>query len=195
MIEEKGKALIERWDENLRWFYDKAACICGLKILEHPMLDYTKINLDMSGCGLDGLQLEKLLMKRGIFAELTTGNILMCMTGIGNQRSDYVKLFAALKEVSNACQIRAVTSPERPPLPQNRLKQCEIPKKKERIPLEEGAGRISALSVIPYPPGIPLVCPGEVIDEEILDYVRDLRSKGEKVIGIDDQGRITVGKE
>ena len=42
----------------------------------------TKINLDMSACGLDGHQLEEALLAHEIYAELVTGNILMCMTGI-----------------------------------------------------------------------------------------------------------------
>lgn len=74
--------------------------IPGLRVLEHPMLDPTKINLDMSGCGLTGLQLEEQLMERGIFVELVTGDILMCMTGIGNRRCDYDRLLAALREIS-----------------------------------------------------------------------------------------------
>lgn len=36
-------------------------------------------------------------LERGIFAELMSGNIVMCMTGIGNEESDYLRLIEALK--------------------------------------------------------------------------------------------------
>ena len=75
------------------------------------------------------------------------------------------------------------------------LAQRPVPKEKERIALEMAAGRVCASSVIPYPPGIPILCPGEVMDKSVIDYVKALREAGEKVIGIDDLGRVTVGKE
>jgi arginine/lysine/ornithine decarboxylase len=52
---------------------------------------------------------------------------------------------------------------------------------------------VSAGLIVPYPPGIPLACPGEVLTEELLTYVTDLRKRGEKVIGIDENMNIRVG--
>ena len=69
-----------------------------------------------------------------------------------------------------------------------------IPVNKEKIPLEESAGRICAASIIPYPPGSPIVCPGEVITREMIDYLRVLLSEEHKIIGIDDDDRIFVGR-
>ena len=40
-------------------------------------------------------------------------------------------------------------------------------------------------SVIPYPPGIPLVTPGEVITQELVDYIKLLVKKGMDVIGME----------
>ncbi|MDE2517967.1 MAG: hypothetical protein O0W93_00890 [Methanocorpusculum sp.] len=52
-----------------------------------------------------------------------------------------------------------------------------------------------ASAIIPYPPGIPFVCPGEMLTEDVIQYIRNLRTAGEKVIGVNDQGEITVGKQ
>ncbi|MBQ3974804.1 MAG: hypothetical protein II628_11610, partial [Lachnospiraceae bacterium] len=46
------------------------------------------------------------------------------------------------------------------------------------LPPEEAAGRISAEYVYCYPPGIPLLLPGERIRPERADQIRDLRKKG-----------------
>lgn len=197
LMEAKGEELIRRWEENLNRFYREAAEIPGLQIMRHPMLDHTKINLDMSRRGIDGAELEQLLMKKGIFAELTTGNILMCMTGIGNKRSDFDRLLSALREISaerpEAAVSDAVITESFPAA--GMLEQRAVPMKKERIPIEEAEGRVCASSVIPYPPGIPLVCPGEVFDREVVCYAQKLRARGEKVMGIDDRGRVVVGEE
>ena len=63
---------------------------------------------------------------------------------------------------------------------------------KETEDIRKCSGRICGTSIIPYPPGIPLICPGEVLDDEDIQYVLHLRKRGEKIIGIDEQNRITV---
>ena len=201
LLEKEGPKLIREWEENLQWFYETApAEVEGLCVMTHPMLDHTKINLDMSAYGIDGLELEDLLNEKDIFPELVTGNIVMCMTGIGNKRCDYERLLVALKAIaSERCLCEEASDGEAAPkatqaVTMKRLQQTSIPTAKESVPMEEAAGRVCAASIIPYPPGIPIICPGEIIDQEVLDYCADLRSRGEKVMGIDNQGRVLVGK-
>ena len=197
LLEHQGNRLIGEWRENLKWFYEAAKEIDGLRVMHHPMLDDTKINLDMSAYGIDGLELEERLNEKAIFPELVTGNIVMCMTGIGNKRCDYERLLEALKEIAaerNLCSVEKETVPATQAVTMKRLQQTSIPTAKESVPMEEAAGRVCAASIIPYPPGIPIICPGEIIDQEVLDYCAELRARGEKVMGIDDQGRVLVGK-
>ena len=186
---------MKEWAESLRWFYDTAEKeIPGLRIMRHSMLDITKVNIDMSAYGLNGNELEDLLMERGIFIELVTGNILMCMTGIGNKRCDFEKLLDALKDIAAGRQILDVKPPQPKALTAN-LEMAPVPVRKERIKLEEASGRICASSVIPYPPGIPIVCPGEIFTEEVIAYIAARRRAGEKVIGLDELGRVAAGRE
>lgn len=197
LLEKEGKRLIREWKANLQWFYEEAKKIPGLRIMETPMLDPTKLNLDMSECGVDGNQLEEMLIERGIFVELVTGNIVMGMSGIGNRRCDYERLIEALREISDEDKTTCKKDFAKQKATQTvwaiRPEQREIPIEKELIPLADAQGRICAASLIPYPPGIPLVCPGEVIDREVIDYVATCRIHGEKVIGVDENGRILVG--
>lgn len=194
LLASHGEVLIRDWEENLQWFYEAAKSVEGLRVMAHPMLDHTKINLDMGAYGIDGLTLEEMLMGKDIFAELVTGNIVMCMTGIGNKRCDFERLLDALKEIAGSHTLCETAALAVQTLTMKQLEQRAIPTAKESVPLAEAAGRVCASSIIPYPPGIPIICPGEVMDEEILQYAADLRAKGEKVMGIDDQGRVLVGK-
>ena len=75
-----------------------------------------------------------------------------------------------------------------------RPERAPVPEEKESVKIDECAGRVCAGSIIPYPPGIPLLCPGEVLTEELIAYVKNLRSMGEKVIGVSPAGEILVGK-
>ncbi len=215
--------LIDEWRGNLNYFYEEAAAIEGLKFMgvtdgARQVMDMTKINLDMSALGLDGHQLEEELLNDEIYAELVTGNILMCMTGIGNSRRDYDRLLSRLRALSAkysstgaAGQIKAAVGQTEAAaaadtgassdadtagaaLWTKRRPLHEVPVSKELLPIEECAGRTCASSIIPYPPGIPLICPGEEIGAEEIAYVRLLRSQGEKVMGVDASGRIAVGK-
>ena len=163
-------------------------------------MDRTKLDIDMSDAGLNGAELEELLMEYGIFSELTTGNILMCMTGAGNTVSDTERLLDALEEISEKQQksgktaVRRTAASEKSSLWSLKRELGAVPLQKEQVRLEDCAGRICASSIIPYPPGIPLICPGEVITEEDISYIKTLRSAGEKVIGVDENKMVIVGK-
>ncbi|MBQ1421153.1 MAG: hypothetical protein IIY97_00110, partial [Firmicutes bacterium] len=74
-----------------------------------------------------------------------------------------------------------------------KLERRAIPERYCSRPVSECVGMVSAGLIVPYPPGIPLACPGEVLTEELLTYVTDLRKRGEKVIGIDENMNIRVG--
>jgi len=210
ILSSHGGELFEAWRDNLNYFYQEAAGIDGLAFMQvkdgaRQAMDMTKINLDMSACGLDGHRLEEALLAHEIYAELVTGNILMCMTGIGNSREDYDRLLAALREISETHPARqniAFAADSGTPdaatagaalWTKHRTLQ-EMPRVKELVPLQQCAGRICAASLIPYPPGIPLICPGEEIGAEEIDYITSLRNQGDKVIGVGADGRIAVGK-
>ena len=232
IMTEHGDQLIGEWHDHLERFYREAKYIPGLKVMKAEGLDPTKINLDMSRIGLSGRDLDEELRARGIFAELHTGNILMCMSGIGNTGANFDRLTAALKEIAWKYGKDLIESmkmseegilawregmegfedeedevTEQAEEPRETVvhpghdasvwaaerNNCAAPIRKELIPLEEAAGRICATALIPYPPGIPLVCPGEVIEPDDIEYIKKLREKGEKVIGVDPEGRISVG--
>jgi arginine decarboxylase len=57
----------------------------------------------------------------------------------------------------------------------------------EPVPLDEAHGRVSAESIMVYPPGVPIFLPGEVISEENLHYIRRCKAAGLPVQGLDDQ--------
>lgn len=197
-----GREIIGSWDEAIDYFYKKSPDIRGLKVMTVPgYMDRTKINIDMSGAGISGAELEEKLMGYGIFSELTTGNILMCMTGAGNMLSDTERLLTALKEISEKQQTagraagHTASSSYKSSLWSLKRELRAVPLQKEQVDLKDCAGRVCASSIIPYPPGIPLICPGEVITEEDVLLVKTLRAAGEKVIGIDINGAATVGKD
>lgn len=165
-------------------------------------LDETKINFSFQAIGLSGLQLEEMLIKDyNIFTELVAGDLVMAMSGIGNTRQHFEALANALEDISlkfsslwSKCNEDCL---EKKPLKLHSqpLVLKEIPKIKHKVKLEDSVGAICATSLIPYPPGIPIACPGEVLTKELVTYVAALRHAGEKVMGVTTEGQVFVGKE
>lgn len=190
LLQEEGETRIHRWEEDLKEFYRKAEGVSGLSVMNTGgNMDLTKINLDFSALEITGAELEKKLLSAGIVPELVTGNIVMCMTGIGNQRSDYELLIQTLREI--ACEgEKSIRNVNQRYANSSKLAGFQpgeifpVPEEKRRTKLNEAAGKICASSIIPYPPGIPLVCPGEKLTAEMIGYIQELRRMGEKVIGI-----------
>lgn len=214
LLIDHGVEAMAEWRAAIDYFYEEAGKIPGLKLLDAGNMDITKINLDMGALGIDGARLEQLLMEKGIFSELYTGDVLMLMTGIGTTKAHMDRALSALREIaalssgavcggsSTASGIDAADVTDVADDVARRKayhipaagKLCEVPTAKEFVPLSDAAGRICAGSIIPYPPGIPFVCPGEEITADIVRYIKALRSDGEKVIGVNDKGEVLVGK-
>lgn len=64
----------------------------------------------------------------------------------------------------------------------------------ELINMDEAIGRTAAEFIIPYPPGIPLVCPGEIIIQETIDYVKVMLENNINCNGVDKNYRVRVVK-
>lgn len=196
LLIEHGKELMKEWKDNIDYFYEAVKSIEGLNVMVTENMDITKINLDMSSLGIDGGKLEQLLMQKDIFCELHTGNILMFMTGIGNNMQDMHRGIKALGEVAESAvdtQKDNVKNADSYVIPEAG-KLHNVPQNKEYVDLQDAVGKICAGSIIPYPPGIPFVCPGEEITEDTVRYIKNLRDEGGKVIGVNDKEQVLVGR-
>lgn len=136
----------------------------------------------------------------------------MCMSGIGNTRKDFDRLLEALSEIaagrkaankmlensddkSNKSSIKdTINDSAAGAFLWTKKRQIhKLTQKKKAVKIDDAEGCICAESIIPYPPGIPLVCPGEELGCQEIEYIKKLRARGENVMGIDEQGRVLVG--
>ncbi|MBO5995594.1 MAG: hypothetical protein J6Q41_08780 [Firmicutes bacterium] len=117
------------------------------------------------------------------------------MTGIGTRREHIRRLLDALKEIAGSREITASSdSPDHTSMLTMRLERTAVPETRISLKLDDCEGRVAAGSIIPYPPGIPVACPGEIITRDLIEYVKDLRRMGEKVIGVSQEGEVLVGE-
>jgi Arginine/lysine/ornithine decarboxylases len=201
LMENHGGELMEDWIRNLNTFYDRIEKIPGVKTMgKMQNLDWTKINLSLGELGITGARLDNMLLEEyGIYIELFTGDWIMALTGIGNTKQDYDRFAEALEEISrktrdNGAGMHRTDHMKDSLIPPKQAVMYEIPSVKKRVKLSESAGLICGSSIIPYPPGIPLICPGERIEADAIAYVQAMRALGEKVIGVNEDDEIIVGK-
>lgn len=193
-----GMEIVGRWQEDLQYFYSRSREISGLTVVTGPKMDRTKINISMRELGISGDQLNSKLISEHIWPEMVHGDYVMLMTGAGNMRDDYSTVIALLKDISSKYGIGTRPDVEAPEIPEpirSRLTLADIPVKKEKMPLYMAEGRVLYEPLIPFPPGIPVACPGEILDYDMIMYLRKLMAAGETVIGLDEEGEIYVGAD
>jgi len=149
-------------------------------------LDPTKVTVDISGCGYTVDDLQKVLFERfNIQTEKSTFNTLTLLLTIGTTRSKVSRLYDALMRIAREKRAprRLVRTPEIPAftrlqyLPRDAYycggELLPVFDDKERVnrALER---RVCADQVVPYPPGIPVLVPGQVVTREIANYLADL---------------------
>src|SRR3977135_2374395 len=149
-------------------------------------LDPTKVTIDISGCGYTVEDLQKELFERyNIQVEKSTFNTLTLLLTIGTTRSKVSRLYDALMRIAREGRSprRLVQTPEIPGftdlkyLPRD-ADYCggelvQVFDERERVN-RKLAGRICADQIVPYPPGIPVLVPGQLITSQIVDYIADL---------------------
>lgn len=162
--------------------------------------DRTKLSVYTLDVGLAGIEVYDILRDEYDiqieFGDL--GNILAYLS-IGDRKRDVERLVSAMSE------IRRLYEKDRTGMMENEYispvvavtPQYAFYSPKQSLPLEETAGRICSEFVMCYPPGIPILAPGERVTSKILDYIRYAKEKGCQMTGPEDANieRLNVLKE
>lgn len=163
----------------------------GVRALEND--DVTRLVLNFSNIGITGFKASDFLAERGIDVEAADFfNIILIVTP-SNTRADADALMGALSELVQDADGAALTQiPEMPPITSEVLspnKAFFAPR--AEVDFEKSAGRTAAVSVVPYPPGVPVIHTGEEIRAEQIEYILRIAAAGAEIVGIDN-GKIQV---
>ena len=167
--------------------------------LSHPLpgfsyLDRTRLTVTVTGLNLTGFAADRILSEElGVVAELPSLRHLTFIISLGNTADDIDQLVTAFTKLAeNYSQTKPLDLPIANP-PIGILTQMKITPRKAvrsrttRLPIEQAIGKISAESICPYPPGIPVLIPGEVITAEAIDYLQQILNLGGEIVGASDE--------
>ena len=149
-------------------------------------LDPTKVTVDISRCGYTVEELQQELFDRyNIQVEKSTFNTLTLLLTIGTTRSKVSRLYDALMRIAREGRAprRLYQTPDLPAFSRLRyLPRDAFYCGGELLPLIDEKdrinralnGRVSADQIVPYPPGIPVLVPGQVLTGDIIQYLLGL---------------------
>lgn len=162
-------------------------------------LDPTKIIIDGLKLGLTGYDLAKGLRKEyTIQVEMAGPSHILVLFGSGDRWEQGRRLVDALNRMAEAQTGRQETSPlpgfgEEMAVPEVVVSPRESWfAAKRRVPLEEAENAVCGELVVPYPPGIPLLCPGELITAPVLRLLRRWREQHRHWQGVSDATLNTI---
>jgi arginine decarboxylase len=154
--------------------------------------DPTKLTVHVRKLGLTGYDMERVLRERfNIEVELSDMYNILCIITPGDTQETIDTLINALetiaREQSGAAEMHIVPV-KNPSIPTLALSPRDaFYSETESIPLAEADGRIMAEFIMVYPPGIPILLPGEVISQENINYILDHIKVGLPVQGLEDK--------
>ncbi|MBO8159958.1 aminotransferase class I/II-fold pyridoxal phosphate-dependent enzyme [Thermosyntropha sp.] len=166
---------------------------CGNKFLRAKGVagyDPLKVVVFCDGLNIDGYELAQILRNEfQIQVEMSEPGLILAMMSLFHTRDDWEYFYQSL--VCIAQKYYGEKKQSEPlvfmPFPEVILTPREaFFAKKKRIRLEESRGLISAEMIAAYPPGIPCLLPGELISDEVYDYMCYLKMTGAKIIGPED---------
>lgn len=163
--------------------------------------DPLKILIDVSGLDYSTQEIHRFLLDEiGLEIEKFTHSTILVLLTFGGTRSKVIRLYNALKKLDQK-KVALPVSRHRRKLPETipAIRLSCLPAQaffgqREAIALENSVGRISSGLVSPYPPGIPLLVPGQIIEREHIDYLKALGAQKLNIQGTY-EGDIYVLKE
>lgn len=143
--------------------------------------DTTKLSVNTYDLGLAGIEVHDILHDEyDIQIEFGDLSNFLAYISIGDRTKNIERLIGALYEIrrrykrpKNELPRYEYLAPQVVMTPQDAFYA-----EKRSLPLSEAAGHISGESLMTYPPGIPLLAPGEKITQEIVDFINSSREKG-----------------
>lgn len=179
--------------EKIKHFSHQITEMHGLKVLQSDQLDPLKVTI-RAEADISGYQLQKMFENKGIYTELADIKNVLFVMPLLKAGMDY-PFSVTVQSIRNAADELGASAP----LPADlrvlvfglensfsglQLSYSEMKEKQKLlVPLKESQGFVAAEMIIPYPPGIPLIMAGELIEEKNINQLEELHAKGTRFHG------------
>ena len=204
-----GKAILDADLEMADYARQELSKISGIEVYgreyleEHNSsgvydIDLTKLVIDVTGLGLYGYDVYKEIRKdSNVQLELGEVSVVLAIVGPGTTKKHVDNLIAAFKKLSDKYYKPDIDDDLIPHYHYSYPKMVVPPRYAYDAPhiivnLKDSLGEISAETVMAYPPGIPLVIPGEIITEDAVRLIGFFMSEGGEVLKDTDENKVKI---
>jgi lysine decarboxylase len=191
LLQTRGEELISHLLKNVADFKEKVQSEFALPIFLYAKdfpagrFDPTKIVLRVQQLGSSGVEIEKELQGAGIRVEMADRDTIVFLATLADTAKDFNTLADALIPILKRLQEQrreSATALSWSVIPERGISMREAYfAKTEMISATSAAGRISADLIAPYPPGVAVVAPGEVLTPEILQGLKASKEAGVRI--------------
>ena len=178
--------MFEKYEENLEYFYSKTKKIKKLEILKNKLTDQYfddgKIVIITTKTNITGKELSEILRKKyKIELEMSSVNYAIAMTSVCDSKENVERLINALIDIDAKLEIQKMPKYEFEnilPIISKSIYEAEKEDKFVKIDYRKVEGRISKEYMWVYPPGIPIITPGEIISKDIINLLEQISEAG-----------------
>lgn len=213
IIRQEGPKRFTQFHRLLHSFYDRCRALRSIRLFakEGPDCcfdyDYSKILISATSLGLSGQELYQILLnKYHLQMEMVSGHYVLALTSLMDRAEGFDRLAEALfnLEEGNAFhqsggitktieKADIISNSDLYQIPEQTMtitRALELPGR--AVPLEASEGATSREFIYLYPPGIPLLAPGEQIEHRLLKTVLQMRQAGLPLEGLSDMTNMRI---
>lgn len=205
----EGREKMEKFFQNLKQMREKLSSMKMLKIAGEELIgeygikdvDLSKFVIITKGTCINGSELDELLREKyHLEMEMVSANYVVAITSVADTKEGLDRLVDALLEIDRELCAKGYMPKMKTewPVRVNSRPEVEmtifegITQEKEFIPMENSVGKIAGEFVYIYPPGIPIVAPGEMLLPSLVHTILDYQEIGLSVQGLRDATGKTI---
>ena len=202
VLEERGEELFAAYAARLSDFYEKCKDLKRVRVLPaEKERDPGKILISLKGTNLTGREATIYLRERyHLETEMDAGDLVLALTSVADTQEGFDRLLAAVHGLDREVRLTGDTDTSiRLPMaetviwPEEAWQVSET--ESEWVPREELSGRVSLEFVYLYPPGIPILAPGERVTEDVLAVFAKAEAERQVLKGMERPGGLLVLRE
>lgn len=205
LLRTRKEAWFHPYVERLQRLREELVALKHLKLMETERYDRSKLVISAAETGMSGRELYEILLREyHLQMEMSAGSYVLAMTSVCDSEEGFARLKQALFEIDERISTAAEADWWRLEgrLPENRQVMTCAQAFDDRddgkvcmLPWKEAAGAVSAEYAYLYPPGIPLIVPGERVAQEAAALLEAYSQAGYAVEGMEREGYLWVLSE
>jgi arginine decarboxylase len=185
LLARDGKELCGRLLRTVAAARQRLRQVPGVAVLDGPGVEPTKLVVLLAGTGAHGYAIEADLVAAGMPVEMADRDTIVPIPAIADDEDQvgrFTEALIAAIERHRGTPRRPVAAAAWTVIPETVLSPREaFFAPNETVPADAAVGRISAELIAPYPPGVPLLAPGERVTGTALEALREVQADGGRI--------------